>query len=113
MLYKLNFSDDNLWYRARISQVIDQQFVELCFIDFGNCERVPLGKVKTISPHLLQLPPQAICCSLPSIIPVSGGKVWPDDAMERFIDLTMNKKLLGKVIQKGKRSCWKRKKSFL
>ena len=82
-------------------KVMDQQVVEVCYLDFGNCETVPSSKVKTISADLLQLPAQAIQCSIPSISPVSGTE-WPDVAVERFNNLTMHKMLFGKIIRKGK-----------
>ena len=81
-------------------QVVDQQSVKLHFVDFGNNEIVPLCKVKAISAHLLQLPAQAFQSSLSSIVP-TGGKVWPDNVVERFSELTLHKRLLGKVLSKG------------
>ena len=93
-------SGDGLWYRGRINKVVDQQLVEVFYVDFGNCETVPLSKLKTIDADLLQLSAQALQCSLSSITPVSGV-TWPDAAIEKFNNLTMHKKLLGKVIKKG------------
>ena len=93
-------ADDGLWYRGRITKVVYSQHVEVCYIDFGNCETVPVSKVKTIKEELLQVPAQAIRCSLASISPASDVE-WPDDALERFKDLTMQKQIVGEVIQIG------------
>lgn len=90
-----------MWYRGRITKMVDSQLVEVCYVDFGNCERVSVSKVKTIKEEWTELPAQAIQCSLQSISPVSGS-TWPDATVERFKNLTMQKKLVGKVIQKGK-----------
>ena len=98
--FKFHPSGDGLWYRGRINKVVDQQLVEVFYVDFGNYETVPLSKLKTIDADLLQLPAQAIQCSLPAITPVSDV-TWPDAAVEMFNNLTMHKKLLGKVIKKG------------
>lgn len=80
--------------------MVDQQKVKVSFSDFGNIDTVPLSKVKTISADLLQLPLQVIQCGIFSISPV-GGAEWSDDSNKRFCNLTMHKRLLGKVIKKG------------
>lgn len=90
-----------MWYRGRITKVVGGQFVEVCYIDFGNCETVPVSKVKTMKEEWTQLPAQAIQCSLASVSPVSGA-IWLDGTVDRFKNLTMQKKLVGKVIKKGK-----------
>ena len=74
--------------------------MEVFYIDFGNCDTVPLSKLKAINADLLQLPAQAIQCRIPTISPVSGV-AWPDATVERFNNLVMHKKLLGKIIRKG------------
>lgn len=94
------FPGDDLWYRGTIVEVVDQQKVKVSFSDFGNIDTVPLSKLKTISADLLQVPPQVIQCGISSICPV-GGAEWSDDSIERFCNLIMHKRLLGKVIKKG------------
>lgn len=98
------FPGDGLWYRGTIVEVVDQQKVKVSFSDFGNIDTVPLSKLKTISADLLQLPPQVIQCGISSISPV-GGAEWSDDSIERFCNLIMHKRLLGKVIKKGSVPC--------
>lgn len=93
-------TDDSLWYRGRITRVVDQEFVEVFYLDFGNCETLPLSKVTTIGPDLLQLPPQAVLCSLSSIAPVCSA-AWPEAAVERLNSLVIHKQLIAKVIRKG------------
>lgn len=94
------FPGDGLWYRGTIVEVVDQQKVKVSFSDFGNIDTVSLSKLKTISADLLQLPPQVIQCGISSISPV-GGAEWSDDSIERFCNLIMHRRLLGKVIKKG------------
>lgn len=74
--------------------------MEVSYVDFGNCETVPVSKVKTLKKELSQLASQAIQCSISSISPASGVE-WSDAAVERFSSLTMQKQLVGKVIKKG------------
>lgn len=90
-----------MWYRGRITKVVDDQFVEVFYVDFGNIETVPVSKVKIIKEEWTELPAQAIQCSLTSISPVSGP-TWPDAVVARFKNLTIQKMLVGKVIEKGK-----------
>ena len=89
-----------MWYRGRITKVVDDQFVEVFYVDFGNSETVPVSKVKTLKEEWTELPPQAIQCSLASISPVSGP-TWADAVVARFKNLTIQKMLVGKVIKKG------------
>ncbi|KAL9980435.1 hypothetical protein ACROYT_G009026 [Oculina patagonica] len=93
------YEGDGLWYRGLITKVLYSQHLEVSYIDFGNCEMVPVSKVKSITSEWFKLPTQAVRCSLASISPVSGAE-WPDVTVDRFKDLTMQKKLVGKVIQK-------------
>lgn len=90
-----------MWYRGRITKVVDDQFVEVFYVDFGNSETVPVSKVKTIKEEWTELPAQAIQCSLASITPISGP-TWPEAVVARFKNLTIQKMLVGKVIKKGK-----------
>ena len=81
--------------------MVDDQFVEVFYVDFGNSETVPVSKVKTIKEEWTELPAQAIQCSLASITPISGP-TWPEAVVARFRNLTIQKMLVGKVIKKGK-----------
>lgn len=96
-------ADDGQWYRATITKVLYSQHVQVTYIDFGNSEMVPVSSLKMIKGTLqewLQLPAQAIKCSLASISPVNDAE-WPDVTVERFKELIMQKQLVGKVIKKG------------
>ncbi|XP_022107965.1 uncharacterized protein LOC110988589 [Acanthaster planci] len=57
------FSEDNSWYRGVIK---DQKpgCYRVCFVDYGNEEDVPLGKVSKITEDLMSLPQQAASCCL-------------------------------------------------
>lgn len=58
---------DGNWYRALVKNFTSHRTVQVCFVDYGNVEEVPLDKIRQISSSFLQLPFQGIKCWL------SGG----------------------------------------
>ena len=57
------FSVDDGFYRAKVSSIAGSN-VQVCYIDYGNSEMVPLADVKILKSEFAVLPAQAICCSL-------------------------------------------------
>ena len=43
------FTEDDGWYRAVVTKVTGQT-VEVCYLDYGNCEQIPLYRVKRMLP---------------------------------------------------------------
>uniref|UniRef100_A0A3Q2P6K6 Tudor domain containing 1 n=1 Tax=Fundulus heteroclitus TaxID=8078 RepID=A0A3Q2P6K6_FUNHE len=58
------FSEDKLWYRAKVLAYPSEERVCIGYLDFGNSEEVDLGQLLPISAPLLALPTQAIPCAL-------------------------------------------------
>lgn len=59
------FSEDDIYYRAKIIEVKSDS-VHVLFVDYGNHESVPVGEVKTIPLHYVQLPQQCweVCLNI-------------------------------------------------
>lgn len=58
------YNVDDQWYRAKIKS-FSQDYIEVSYVDFGNCETVTLSSICKINSSLInQLPEQAIHCSL-------------------------------------------------
>ncbi|NXT77158.1 TDRD1 protein, partial [Zapornia atra] len=89
------FSDDGNWYRAVVKNVTSDGTVEVCFVDYGNVEKVPLDKIRHISPSFLELPFQGIKCWLSGIEP--GDSKWVAEATARFHVYTAGVKLQARV----------------
>ncbi|NXL58028.1 TDRD1 protein, partial [Chordeiles acutipennis] len=89
------FSGDGNWYRALVQDVASDGTVQVCFVDYGNVEEVPLDKIRQISSSFLQLPFQGIKCWLSGIKP--GNSKWIPEATARFHMYTAGIKLQARV----------------
>ena len=87
------FTEDNKWYRGKITGVEKGGLVEVHFVDFGNYEKLPLARVKKLQTEFLKLPTQAIKCALTKISPCHQD-LLSDDVMNRFEELTLDKELV-------------------
>ncbi|KAM6265892.1 tudor domain-containing protein 1 [Porphyrio hochstetteri] len=88
-------SDDGNWYRALVQNVTSDGTVEVCFVDYGNVEKVPLDKIRHISPSFLKLPFQGIKCWLSGI--KLGDSKWTEEATARFHMYAAGVKLQARV----------------
>ena len=93
MLCCAQFTEDNKWYRGKISGVKKGGMVEVHFVDYGNYELLPLSRVKKLQAEHLSLPPQAVKCALAKIDPLDQN-LLSDDVMNRFEELTLDKELV-------------------
>ena len=59
---------DMVWYRGEIVEVLADT-CRVSFVDYGNVELINNQKVYAILPHFLELPAQAIHCSLEGMSP--------------------------------------------
>ena len=59
---------DMVWYRGEIVEVLADTS-KVSFVDYGNIELISNQKVFAILPHFLELPAQAIHCSLEGMSP--------------------------------------------
>ena len=58
------FTNDSCFYRAVVKSILADSQVQLKFVDFGNCDTVPLTSLKSLAPDLAKAPCQAVKCSL-------------------------------------------------
>ncbi|KAG8187346.1 hypothetical protein JTE90_011708 [Oedothorax gibbosus] len=68
------FVQDMAWYRAEIRS-LEGRSLTVCFVDYGNCEKVEKSKVRSITQEFASLPMQAIKCRIKGIRP--PGQDWP------------------------------------
>ncbi|KAF4528859.1 hypothetical protein B566_EDAN017013, partial [Ephemera danica] len=61
MMCLAQFSEDQAWYRARITLVTDSK-VKVLFVDYGNFEEVT--QFRKLPQDLLDMPPFALACSV-------------------------------------------------
>ncbi|XP_071476635.1 tudor domain-containing 6-like [Diadema antillarum] len=63
------FMEDGQWYRARVESVTGNDVIAY-FIDYGNTEIIPRGRVRVMQEKVLDLPPQATNCKLANTEPI-------------------------------------------
>ena len=84
------FSEDKVWYRARVTALHGSE-VEVCFIDYGNSERVRATELKPLQAPCAKLPCSAVPCSLHGLEPSVAKS---QEAIQKFLDLTTDRKLV-------------------
>eukprot|EP00210_Caulerpa_lentillifera_P002078 g1993.t1 len=57
------FTQDNEWYRGYVVSV-QSKTCEVYFIDYGNSEKLPADRIRSIESELASIPPQAHPCEL-------------------------------------------------
>ncbi|GAB1609944.1 finger 17 isoform X2 [Argonauta hians] len=64
---------DDLWYRARIIDVLGDQMVTVCYVDYGNTETVSYRNIRKLLDKFIMLPIQAKLCKLAYLKPLPLG----------------------------------------
>ncbi|XP_072019812.1 tudor and KH domain-containing protein-like [Amphiura filiformis] len=80
------FQGDELWYRARILDFLEDNKVDLYYVDYGDCGQVPRSDVLSIKTDFLGMPFQAIEASLSGAKPTDTE--WSEAACDFFEDST-------------------------
>ncbi|OWK56978.1 Tudor domain-containing protein 1 [Lonchura striata] len=93
------FTEDNLWYRAAVTAYASEDTVLVNYMDYGNSDSLPLTRLRPIIPSLMDLPAQAIRCSLAGVKPPLGG-VWTSEGISYMKKLVKDKVLTVKVVDK-------------
>ena len=96
------FSEDSVWYRARVIGFSSISECHVSFLDYGNCEVCAVSAVLPATQEFLSLPALAISCCL------VGWEDWEDwegggegGSTQKFKSMTENQNL--KATQKGTR----------
>lgn len=114
-LYLAQYKLDKVWYRCRALRTVasdttivdgtnfrqSRLCVEVLYIDYGNSEVVPLGRMRRMSSRFDKLGPVAIKCSLYNVVPVGSSPVWRRESNTVFGKLTHDKKL---ILREAKRT---------
>ncbi|KAM6442660.1 tudor domain-containing protein 1 isoform 1-T3 [Liasis olivaceus] len=92
------FTEDNQWYRASVISYVSEETALVGYIDYGNFEILQLSRLRPIVQKLMELPMQAIKCTLAGVKPVSG--IWPAETTSVMKRLIQNKVVAIKVTDK-------------
>ncbi|KAM6442665.1 tudor domain-containing protein 1 isoform 4-T6 [Liasis olivaceus] len=94
----LSDCEDNQWYRASVISYVSEETALVGYIDYGNFEILQLSRLRPIVQKLMELPMQAIKCTLAGVKPVSG--IWPAETTSVMKRLIQNKVVAIKVTDK-------------
>ncbi|CAH2323151.1 tudor domain-containing 1 isoform X1 [Pelobates cultripes] len=92
------FSGDKNWYRAQVIKLIETEKAKVNFLDYGNVEEVAVDKLCKMPSQFLELPFQAVKCSLAGVKPI--GNKWRRESCEKFQMCVAGLKLQAKAISK-------------
>ncbi|NWX51765.1 TDRD1 protein, partial [Steatornis caripensis] len=92
------FTEDNLWYRATVLAYVSEDTVLMGYIDYGNVEILPLTRLRPMIPRLMNLPAQAIKCTLAGVKPPLG--TWTSKAISVMKKLVKDRVFTVKVVDK-------------
>ncbi|XP_063290250.1 tudor domain-containing protein 1 [Pelobates fuscus] len=92
------FSGDKNWYRAQVIKLIETEKAKVNFLDYGNVEEVAVDKLCKMPSQFLELPFQAVKCSLAGVKPI--GKNWRRESCEKFQMCVAGLKLQAKAVSK-------------
>ncbi|KFO13959.1 Tudor domain-containing protein 1, partial [Balearica regulorum gibbericeps] len=92
------FTEDNLWYRAAAIAYVSEDTLLVGYIDYGNSEVLPLNRLRPMIPRLMDLPAQAIRCTLAGVKPPLGA--WTSKAISFMKQLVKDKVFTIKVVDK-------------
>jgi hypothetical protein len=75
------FSADEHWYRAEITEVVGPRCVSVVYVDYGNIEKVDVASIRMLPVSMIyRLPAQAVRCSLVDVVKNwEQGKEWPEE----------------------------------
>ena len=91
------YSEDNYLYRGRVVSV-ENNYLKVQFIDYGNTEVIQLSEMYCIQSDFLDLPAQAICCTLNQLLnPAGKHSPWRKEDVEFFESHVMGDDVLVNV----------------
>ncbi|XP_056016210.1 RING finger protein 17-like isoform X2 [Ostrea edulis] len=82
MVCSCQYSSDNMFYRAIITNLPGRKQVDVVYVDFGNRERVHYSRLRVLLDEFLILPAQAVKCKLVDVAPKDSSKTWSENAKQ-------------------------------
>jgi len=82
---------DQMWYRAKVRNLVNHTELRVFYIDYGTTRVVRLDQMYPLDARFFYLPAQAIEVSLAAIEPRCDDKntvVWTKEATKRVVELT-------------------------
>ncbi|XP_015187260.1 PREDICTED: uncharacterized protein LOC107072113 [Polistes dominula] len=87
---------NNLWYRAKVLAVLNENTVEVQFVDYGNVEECKIGCLKK-KVMLNNIPIQSVKCVVEGLIPANGK--WKIEDLDKIHLLLVEKECKVTVLE--------------
>ncbi|XP_077534618.1 uncharacterized protein LOC144146528 isoform X4 [Haemaphysalis longicornis] len=90
------YAVDNCWYRVQILELLPDH-AKVSYVDFGNCDRVPLTELCVLAKQFASLPVQAFTCSIKGMVvsfplqlfDAGPNRKWPLSTVRVFRDMVV------------------------
>ena len=96
------FAEEQRWYRAVVDSVsADHRSVDITFVDYGNIElNVSVKDIRPLPEQFLELPMQAVSCSLHGVTPAPAGtSEWAQGSIDFMNELMpLSSKLTARIL---------------
>jgi len=96
---KAQFTADDRWYRAKVTDVVPEGF-KVFYIDYGNSEVVPAARIRRLDAKFQKLPPQAHEASLAYIVAPAITEEYGEDAADALREAVEGNTMLANVESK-------------
>lgn len=88
----VQYSLDLNWYRGLIQTLThDQKIAKVLYIDFGNEEDVPVGRIRALLPNTIPFGPCAMECCITNVLPM--GDAWTSECCTAVRQMLVGKTL--------------------
>ncbi|SCZ88438.1 BZ3500_MvSof-1268-A1-R1_Chr2-1g04411 [Microbotryum saponariae] len=97
-LVSAKFSQDDVWYRARIRRANPaKKEAEVLYVDYGNSETIPYSRLRPLAAQFKSLESQAKDATLSFVTLLDHSTEYGLEAQDRFRDLCEGRQLVANV----------------
>jgi len=96
-LYRVQFTEDDKFYRARVVKLLPNNEAEVKYIDYGNTEKVAYSRVTRLEASLGTLAPQAQLSQLAFLRCPSMSEEYGEDSADYLRELVLDRPVQANV----------------
>ncbi|XP_076287451.1 tudor domain-containing protein qin isoform X2 [Lasioglossum baleicum] len=93
------YHDNKKWYRGKVVNILENDVVEVEFVDYGNVEKCPVGTLKK-QVVLENIPVQSTKCLIYRLIPDNDTGKWTTLELDKIHSLLIDKKCIVNVLDR-------------
>ena len=89
------------WFRGELLSISADGRATAMLVDYGNCEEIPLSKLRVLTDELLATPVHVVDCSLSGICPSSEDRQWSPECSSVISSHCAFKSLTADIVQRS------------